>query len=166
MLKGFRYSLGEAATIVVLSALFFFVAISEDVPRWLRIGVVSGLVLWPLVFPLVLIPWMFLARRQGLAIRGRTLSAVQLSETSVVLIRGATTRSVPWGEVKRARFAQNSNWTESTLVEAALQLFGPDGKERVRVPESAQGFELLLQELKKRNVPKETVEVSAPAFLD
>jgi hypothetical protein len=94
------------------------------------------------------------------------LSAVQLSETSVVLVRGATTRGVPWREVKRARFAQNSNWTESTLVEAALQLFGPDGKERVRVPESAQGFELLLLELKKRNVPTENVEVSAPAFLD
>lgn len=50
------------------------------------------------------------------------------------------------------------------MVEAAIGLLGPDRKERARVPESAQGFELLLRELEERGVTIDYVEVSAPTL--
>ena len=105
-----------------------------------------------------------MARRQGLAVRSRTPSSVQLTEAAVVVVRGETKRSVPWVQVTRARFARNANWTASTMVEDAIGLLGPDRKERARVPESAQGFELLLRELAERGVTIDYVEVSAPTL--
>lgn len=154
----------EVAVIVLGSALLLFVVLSEDVPRWVGTVLITAVSVVPLLVPLVFIPWMLMARRQGLAVRSRTPSSVRLTDAAVVVVRGETKRSVPWVQVTRARFARNANWTESTMVEAAIGLLGPDAKERARVPESAQGFELLLRELEERGVTIDYVEVSAPTL--
>jgi len=70
------------------------------------------------------------------------------------------------GAIARARYAQNANWTESTIVEDALTLYDAHGSSPMKIPASAEGFRTLLGALQRHEIPITTVQVDAPAFLD
>lgn len=122
-------------------------------------------VLPPLLI-LLLIPWHFLAVRRGLMKRTTTGCAVSLAGGSLHVQRGLKHTSRSLDGIVRGRFARNGNWTESKMLEDALGLFAAGGREVVRLPESAEGLDALLAELRHRGIPVEDVEVSAPALLD
>lgn len=115
---------------------------------------------------LVLIPWHFIALHRGLIRRGRVPCVVSLSQEAIHVERGDEPTSHALDIIARARFAQNDNWTESKMLEDALGLFASDGREIVRLPRSATGFDELLVELSARGIPIEYVCVSAPAVFD
>ncbi len=120
----------------------------------------------PLLPVLVLIPWYFVARHRGLTPRSKARCRVALSDGQIQVSRGSGQRSLSLPGIARARLARNSNWTESKLLEDALGLFDQQGREVLRLPESAEGLPALLAALRDRDVPVERIDVSAPAFLD
>ncbi|MDI3284115.1 hypothetical protein [Polyangium sp. 15x6] len=125
-----------------------------------------AVLLFPVLPFLLLIPWHFIALHRGLARRSDVPCVMSLSEGVLHVQRGDERKSHALTGVARARLARNENWTESKMLEDALGLFAANGREIVRLPESATGFDELQRELDARGIPIEHVDVSAPAVLD
>jgi hypothetical protein len=157
-------AVGTMLGCMVLAAL-----LAEGTPRWLRsvaTGVVVLAMLAPLLPVLVLLPWHLIAVRRGLAPRSTTSFTLAIREGDVVITHAIKAACYPLNEVARARVARNSNWTESKMLEDALSLVDTRGRRLARVPLTAHGVEEVVGELKRRGIPIDEVEVSAPAFLD
>lgn len=175
VVRGFPWSWKEAlATLAICTVTFVGLAfVDHGSPSWLRtsVGVLVSVLLMavtaaPALPFLLFIPWHFIALHRGLISRSRVPCVVSLSQEVIHIERGDKLTSHMLGIIARARFAQNDNWTESTMLEDALGLFASDGREIGRLPRSATGFDELLVELGARGIPIEYVHVSAPAVLD
>jgi hypothetical protein len=73
---------------------------------------------------------------------------------------------LPIARVHHVRFAENSNWTESTMLDDGATFFCGCGRRLARLASCDAGFRAVLDELKARAIPVDVVEVSAPAYLD
>ncbi len=120
----------------------------------------------PLLFLLALPGWLAWNVWRGLKLRSRQPWKVEVvGEQLRVQIGPTLCHEWLLVSVRRARYAQNPNWTESTFVEDALTLYDGGGN-ALKLPASAEGFRELLTVLRARAVPIREVDVSAPAFLD
>jgi hypothetical protein len=166
MAKKFLYSWKEVFVIVAICGISLVILFYDGSPRWLRGIVIVLATVGPFLPILALIPWYFVARHQGLMSRSRTPCAVSCSNGLLLIECGNKRMSHPFERIVRARMAQNDNWTESNMLEDALGLFAANGREIVRIPESAVGLSSVVAELGARGIPIEYVAVSAPAVLD
>jgi hypothetical protein len=166
MAKGFPWSWKEAVAIVALSGISLVILLHDGSPTWLRAMIMLLVTVGPFLPVLALIPWHFIAKHQGLMSRSPIPTIVSYSNGVIQITRGNKRTSHPFEHIVRARLARNDNWTESTMLEDALGLFAVNGREIVRLPESATGFAALLAELNARGIPIEYVDVSAPSMLD
>jgi hypothetical protein len=155
---------------LLLAGLFF---VDESSPGWLRVAfavfftlLAAVATLAPALPFLVLVPWHFIALHRGLIRRSTVPCAVVISKDAIEVSRADELSSHALGDIVRARFARNGNWTESKMLDDALGLFASDGREIERLPGSTAGLDALVTELGARGIPVEDVDVSAPAFLD
>lgn len=160
------YSWKDIALIVGISGISLFILIYDGSPTWLQAIVLLLATIGPVLPILVLIPWHFIAKHRGLIARSNVPCTVSCSNGELLVLRGEKRTSHPLEGIARGRIARNDNWTESKMLEDALGLFTAKGREVVRLPESADGFANVVEELHRRNVPIDYVDVSAPAVLD
>jgi len=166
MAKEFPWTWKEVVAIVAISGISLVILVHDGSPKWLRAIVTVLCTAGPFLPIFALIPWHFIAKHQGLMSRGAIPWVVSCSNGSLIVERGNKRTSHSFERIVRARMAQNDNWTESKMLEDALGLFAANGREVVRLPESATGFTSIIEELGARGIPIEYVGVSAPALLD
>jgi hypothetical protein len=118
-----------------------------------------------LLFAIALPFWIAWSVHRGLRWRTNRPVVVRLEGEHVHVVEGIRTHVVALRDVTRVRVAENSNWTESRLVDAALTLFRRR-RLLVKVPLSAAGLDVLLAALETRGVRVDHVLVEAPAYLD
>ncbi len=166
MKKSFPWSSSEVVLTVALSALLIGVMISDKTPSWLRALAGALVFVGPFVPVLALLPWHFVAKRQGLISRSQIPCVLLMDDDGLLVDRGGKRLHYAWSRVARVRWARNDNWTESKMLEDAAGLFDERGREFERIPESARGFAMLMEAFTARKIPVEIVLVSAPAILD
>ncbi len=132
---------------------------------WVRLA--FEILLGPGLLLVALLPWHLWSVARGLRTRSRRAWRLSLTEDQLQVWVGERLRH-QWrlGAIARARYAQNANWTESTIVEDALTLYDAHGSSPMKIPASAEGFRTLLGALQRHEIPITTVQVDAPAFLD
>ena len=103
---------------------------------------------------------------RGLRPRTHRTFTVRIRGERLVLVEGTDRRVVAIADIAAARFATNANWTESTLVDDALTLYGVGGRRLASIPASAASFAALRALLTARRIPVEVRDVAGPAYLD
>ena len=153
----------ETLTILLLAAVALTAwFLWPPTQRWL----VALPLIAPVLFVIALPFWHGWCIGRGLRLRTRARWRVVSTAAAVVVWCGEESTELPAANIASGRLAQNANWTDSRFLEDALTLFDSHGKSLLKIPSSADGFSILLDQLTAKGVPVSRIEVPAPAFLD
>lgn len=131
---------------------------------WIEIGF-SILLLS--IIPLGML-WVYLmALKNGLIKKDRADWCVHVDEIAIKITKNKKIKSViPINRIVKAKYAYDDGWTESKVVEDALNLFDSRDRLLAKLPKSANGFKEAYSLIESKGVKINRCVVEAPSLMD
>ena len=112
--------------------------------------------------------WVYLmALKKGLIKKDDADWYVFADDIEIKITKNNKIKSViPTNCIAKAKFAYDDGWTESKLVEDALNLFDASNKLIAKLPKTANGFKEVYSLIESKGIKISRCVVDAPSFID
>lgn len=117
--------------------------------------------------PLGMLYVYLMALNKGLVKKDKANWCVLTNDFEIKVTINEKTKSViPFNSIAKAKYAYDDGWTESKMVEDALNLFDSRNRLLIKFPESAKGFKEAYSLIESKGIKINRCVVDAPSFLD
>jgi hypothetical protein len=131
---------------------------------WLAIGFY---ILLSSIMPLGML-WVYLmALKKGLIKKDEADWCVLADDVEIKITKNKKIKSViPINSIIKAKYAYDDGWTESKLVEDALNLFDSSNRLIAKFPKTANGFKEAYNLIESKGIKINRCVVDAPSLID
>ncbi|MFP6844138.1 MAG: hypothetical protein VB958_02880 [Thalassolituus sp.] len=112
--------------------------------------------------------WIYLmALKNGLMKKDNADWCVLEEGIEIKVIKNQKIKSViPINSIVKAKYAYDDGWTESKIVEDALNLFDSNNRLITKIPKTANGFKEVYSLIEEKGIKINRCVVDAPSFID
>ena len=117
--------------------------------------------------PLGMLCVYLLALKKGLIRKDRADWCVVYNDYEIRVTRNKIIKSViPFNSIVKAKYAYDDGWTESKVVEDALNLFDSNNKLLAKFPKTAKGFKETYRLIESKGISINRCVIDAPSLID
>lgn len=112
--------------------------------------------------------WVYLmALKKGLMKKDKADWCILADDMEIKITKNKKIKSViPINSILKAKYAYDDGWTESKVVEDALNLFDSNNKLIAKFPKTASGFKEVYSLIESKGIKINRCVVDAPSFTD